>query len=389
MSSTQIWTAEFLESKRLKADLLADDLVQSTLKSDGSANWEIVKLFSTMTRNDSPVPDELPSTLKAYFSNSTFPDWADEKKIALGQKLFGEYGIEIVMLLFCKSLPLAYSCALGSEVLIRTGRLTEKTMQQGEEFEVINRRVMETAQFVLNVMAPDGFDPNGRGIKTTQKIRLIHATIRHYLLENNWDTEKYGLPINQEDIAGTLMTFSYTVVDGLQQLGIELSEEESEAYIHCWNIVGYFLGIDQDLIPHNYASAKTLSEAILESQSKPSRAGQALAKSLLDYMTHLTPFGFAKHLPAMLVRELVGDEIANNLGIAAIPIWRMYWIRFLYRFFFRELGKLENSNKWICKLASRFSRSLLQFMTLMNNDFKAVRFYIPPSLKGNWPTSEN
>jgi len=387
MNSAVQWNADFLESKRQVADPLADDLVKAELNTDGTTNWEVTKLFSAMTRNDSPVPEELPPALKDYFSERSMPEWADEKKVALGQKLFGAYGIEIVMLLFCKSLPLAYSCSHGAEVLIRTGRLTEKALKEGEEFDVINRRIMETAQFILNIMAPDGFDPEGRGVKTTQKVRLIHATIRHYLTTSDWNAEKYGLPINQEDISGTLMSFSYSVLEGLDQLGIEVSDEEREAYIHCWNLVGHFIGMDSDLMPLDYASAKTLTESILARQSGPSPGGQRLTQSLLDYMAHLTPFGFARHLPALLMRELVGDKMANDLGIKPIPIWRQILTQYVFRLFFREVGRLEESNKWICILASRFSRVLLQFLTLKNNDFKAVRFYVPPSLQGNWPRS--
>lgn len=384
MNSVTQWNASFLESKRQVADPLADDLVLAQLNSDGTANWEVVKLFSTMTRNDSPVPEDLPPELKDYFSKVSMPEWVDKAKLELGQKLFDEYGIEIVFLLFCKSLPLAYSCANGAEVLVQTGRLTEKTLQTGEGFEGINRRVMKTAQFLLNVMAPDGFDPDGRGLKTIQKIRLIHSTIRYYLIDNGWDTEKYGIPINQEDLAGTLMTFSYCVLEGMESLGIKVSDGEREAYIHCWDLVGHFIGLDPELRLKDYASAKELMESILARQSRPSASGQLLTKSLLEYMKHMTPFGFAKHLPPLLMREMLGKKVADELAIKQVPVWRQTITRCIFRLFFREIGQLEYSNRWICTLAGRFSRALLQFIVSMNNDFKTVRFYIPPSLKGSW-----
>jgi hypothetical protein len=44
------------------------------------------------------------------------------------------------------------------------------------------RRIVETAQFVLDVMAPDGLGHSGRGVRSAQKVRLMHAAIRHLIL---------------------------------------------------------------------------------------------------------------------------------------------------------------------------------------------------------------
>jgi hypothetical protein len=50
------------------------------------------------------------------------------------------------------------------------------------------RRVGETAQFVLAVMTPGSLHPGGRGIRKIQKIRLLHAAIRHLVSSSGrWD----------------------------------------------------------------------------------------------------------------------------------------------------------------------------------------------------------
>ena len=58
-----------------------------------------------------------------------------------------------------------------------------------------DRRVGETAQFVLAVTAPGSLDPCGRGIRKIQKVRLLHAAIR-YLISGSgrWDAEADGRP---------------------------------------------------------------------------------------------------------------------------------------------------------------------------------------------------
>ena len=129
-------------------------------------------LFDVMQVNSDVVPDHFPDYLKDYFSlRKDLPEWADQKKIKLGQKLFAEYGSEMCMMLFCKALPQCYACAKGVQVMYKTERFVEK---KDGSFDSFTRRLVETAQFVINVMAEGGFEPDGKGIVTAQKISLIH-----------------------------------------------------------------------------------------------------------------------------------------------------------------------------------------------------------------------
>lgn len=384
MTSSEDWSAEFLESKRQVADPQADALVAEVLERGVTQTWDVTRLFSLMSRNDSPVPDALPDTMKAYFGETKLPPWADMHKINRGEKLFGTYGIEIVLLLFCKALPLTYCCRRGAEVLVKTGRMTEKTLIDGEDFSVINRRLMETAQFILNVMAHGGFEAGGRGLRTAQKIRLIHACIRYYLLKQGWDAKSLGMPINQEDIAGTLMSFSYCMIEGLEQLDIEVEPEDKEAYLHCWKVVGYFIGLEESLMPGDYPSAEQLTRTILARESGPSTAGKLLAKSLTDYMASMMPFGFGRYVPPLLIRCLIGHNAADDLGVRRIQIWEEWLVRLCFRIGFDAVGDLKQNSHWLSKLARRASRKLLQSLVIKNNDYKNIRFYMPPSLQGNW-----
>src|SRR5262245_15657081 len=81
----------------------------------------------------------------------------------------GAMGPEIIMTLFCYGLPSCYAAAKGVQVLALTTRL----------FSNPTRRVIETAQMVVDVMAPGGLAARGRGIRTAQKVRLMHAAVRY------------------------------------------------------------------------------------------------------------------------------------------------------------------------------------------------------------------
>ncbi len=379
-------TNERLDQARLAADPVADAVIKQVLDQGDGETWEVSSLFREMICNDSPVPDSLPQACKDYFtSTDQLPPWADMQKIKQGAAMFNAVGPDIVLLLFCKALPMAYSCAKGAEVLVKTGRLSARFGKpEAEEFEVLNRRMMETAQFILNVMEPDGFSDNGRAIRTAQKIRLIHAAIRYYLHEQDWDTGTYGEPINQEDLAGTLMSFSWAMIEGLDQLGVGVSREEQDAYFHTWRVIGWLMGLDHDLIPDDVDQGRALTEQILARQSAPSAAGKSLTRSLTAYLASLIPGKFMDHLPPILIRELIGDSMADMIGVTHHASWWNKFLRWLMRLLLDDLGDMEKDFTPFRRLFSRFGRVLLQTLVVAHNDYKAVRFYIPPSLQTDW-----
>ena len=50
-------------------------------------------------------------------------------------------------------------------------------------------------------------------------------------------------PLNQEDLLGMLLTFSITVFEVLERYDITWTNDEQEAYLHAWDVVGAYLGI--------------------------------------------------------------------------------------------------------------------------------------------------
>src|SRR5581483_7387456 len=134
------------------------------------------------------------------------------------------YGPQVILNLFCYSLPFCYAARKGVQVVWLTSR----------RYTNPTRRIIETAQMVVDVMRPGGLSAGGTGVKTAQKVRLMHAGVRHQIhAYTGWNAE-FGEPINQEDMAGTLMSFSWVVVDGLRRLGMGLNDAEAEAYLHAW-----------------------------------------------------------------------------------------------------------------------------------------------------------
>lgn len=360
-----------LDSKRLVGDPLADDTVRRIFAAGSirSAN----ELMRSIAENDDVSEMLFPDVMDDYFNaTSTLPGWADAGKIALGQELFCRFGPQAVLVLHCASLPECYAAAKGVKVLAATTRLSNDTQ----------RRIVETAQMVVDVMAPGGLAAKGKGIIDAQRVRLMHAAIRHLILASGkWDAEN-GVPINQEDLAGTLMTFSVVVVDGLVRLGVELSEEEIAAYLHTWACVGWVMGIDEELLPTTVEDARDLMGAIRRRHHAPCAEGKEMTRALLMTMQNMMPGTLFDGFPAALVRELVGAETADVLDVPKAD-----WTQVLvgpFRLVGRIFDETGDRLAVVRKVSALVSHRILDGLVWFHRGEKRAPFHIPESLRQRW-----
>src|SRR5947209_15840603 len=222
-----------LEPMRQIGDPLADGVIAELFANSevGAVN----ELMKALVTNEFPEPSTLPPVVRTYLEKTDqLPDWADTNLIAAGEQVFWRYGPKLILILHCYSLPFDYLGRDGVQVLALTTRLVSNP----------SRRIIEVAQFLVDIMQAGGLTaPEGRGRRAIQKVRLMHGAVRKMASgAPTWKAE-YGLPINQEDLAGTLMSFSSIVIDGLEKLGVTLSDSDREAYLHCWLVAGHLLGI--------------------------------------------------------------------------------------------------------------------------------------------------
>jgi len=338
------WQPDELTAKRQKTDPLADDIIKSIFASSDPAI--VNSFYHSIQRTSQLLPDNLPENVKEYFKmGETLPDWADPILLKHAEDFYIEHGGIIALILCAKSLPECYACANGVQVLYQTGRLSE----HNGSLDAFTRRVAETAQFIVNTMSPGGLTSRGLGIRSAQKVRLIHAAVRHYIHKSDWDAEKYGEPINQEDMAGTLMSFAPLVLEGLETLGVKISDADKEAYVHAWRVVGHFMGIDADLLPNNFADADALGNMHV----------------IVDD----------------LLRLMMGDETADLLGVPAVSHKQE---KIVDKVFIKLLGGWENMvhrHKIMRKMTHPLSKLFLNGMLRVMNKGEKIRFFIPPDLK--------
>jgi hypothetical protein len=174
----------------------------------------------------------------------------------------------------------------------------------------------ETGQFAVYLMQPDAFEAGGRFVPATQKVRLLHASIRHHLRrEELWDTAGLGVPICQEDMIGGQLLFSLLVLDSLHRLNIHMTTEGAEAYFYAWRVVGALLGIDQAHAPADLDSARRFLDLYLTRHLGPSTEGAQLTRQLIEMYQQVAPGSLLDPLVGALIRYLIGDTCADWLDV--------------------------------------------------------------------------
>lgn len=364
------WTDDELNAARQRTDLTAEKVVSAIFARGDLA--AVNDLLSKIFVSDEPIPEGLPQEARDYFEkDAQLPSWADPAQIAIAQALFNRAGWEIAMALFCSSLPQAYAAANGAQVLTQTGAMTKH----------VRKRIFETAQFLFDVLDEGGLAPSGRGIRAAQKVRLMHGAIRYLLLSRQkpeWDSAKLGLPINQEDLAGTLLTFSVITLDGIQRLGIEVSDEEGQAWIHTWNAIGSVLGIEESLHARDVNDARLLMDAIRMRQWSRSKSGQALIRPLIQMIQDFIPGQILDGIPVALVRHLAGDHCADLLALPPSD-----WTRLLID----AADDLEPVLQWsqrelgIRDVVSYVRQQIMHGVVKVEREGKEAPFRIPTSLR--------
>jgi len=336
--------------------------------------------MQTLVRNDGMPSDKLPPVILDYLAQTSAIPLLDPEKVRRGEELFGVYGPEMLLVLGFYSLPAAYAARKGVQVLYRTGYLLHRPM----------RRVFETTQMVVDVMARGGLEATGRGVRSAQKVRLMHAAIRHLVSKapkNPWPAE-LGVPINQEDLAGTLMTFSYIVLDGLKRMGITLSDADQDAYLHAWLAIGRIMGLREDLLPATVAAARDLTTLIHQRQIASSAEGKALAKALIEGYQKLMPVDFLKGVPASLTHFFLDVDTFTGQDIAAmLDIPPADWTESLAHIIGavgNALGQFELSHGLVDAVFGYVSRAMIEAMLLLERGGTRAPFFIPDNLRKQW-----
>ena len=380
--SASPFSQEDLNALRMQGDPLADEVIEVFAKQYSSSINELTENLQNMIRmpsNDEmldvikkqfPQNEEICTALEKYFSLADkAPAWAEVEKLTLGGHVFQDHMFSGFIMLACSSLPICYTCIPDVKVLSFTRRLIDKAP----------KRIAETAQMITDVMGDGGLNIKnnkltGKGIQSILKIRLLHASIRYLMLNKAqliiehsheningdnflvayvldsiqdkckwhgtrkpepWDIENDNLPINGEALALTLLTFSYVILRGLKDIGVRISSEQQNAYLHSWNVIGYVLGVNEKMLSefNTYEKSEVIFNQIMQRRRGYSEDGELLQQALLNSFSIIAwkviPFPLNRILHVRRLARLITSIMISKKSYVALGLKLSLYDRFI------------------------------------------------------------
>jgi hypothetical protein len=273
-----------------------------------------------LTSGIASVP-EAPEALRAFFSEvESAPTWVDWELLSIGQRAMRRGGADGMYIARDVSLLGGYQFSGFNKTLIRTGALEKGS----------NKRFAETMQWAMDTFVEGGLAPQGVGFRSTLRVRLIHAFVRrHVAAMPDWRGDEWGLPVNQTDMAATLVGALIAPSAGGLAMGLVLSPREYDAIAHLTRYVGWLLGVDDEWLPRDFRDGIRVLYHTVAALSEPDETTKQLAMPMAE-----DPLQWTYPLLASLRRRLaraqhlsvtsayLGPRAMRSLGLPAyVPPW--------------------------------------------------------------------
>ncbi|KAG0207370.1 hypothetical protein BGX33_006892 [Mortierella sp. NVP41] len=316
------WTEKHLPASRLEplrmiGDVLADNALEALQVKKGQDALKALREYTSRpeSEQESPAPALLMKQLM------TVPGWVDWEQVRRGQDVYWRYCFFISHTLLHFSLAGGFSIPKITKVLNSTGFLSGKRTKE---------RVLETAQFILDVVhSVEYLQPGtGPGWESIIQVRFLHAGVRSRLSRISrahskyYNIEEHGIPINQEDLLATLFSFSNTmwrVMD--ERMGVHMTTQEREDYLHLWRYIGYMMGVDDILgVTRTPERADACLESIVMHLADPGLESGRMCSSLLTNMASKPV------IPARVIRAIgLPDPVKVHLAMAEHLLGPEFW----------------------------------------------------------------
>ncbi|MEU6574825.1 oxygenase MpaB family protein [Streptomyces sp. NPDC046805] len=298
------------------------DLVHAMRAGDtaGADRVTMAQFRKALDEGIEAVPDAPAALVRFFAAVDEVPAWVDFDLIERGAGVVRRMGRTAGDVLLQLSLIGGYRYGGPPDLLVATGGLSGSTAM---------RRLGETETWTHAVVKQGAMRRDGEGFKLTVHVRAMHALINDRFETNGrWDVDRWGLPINQADQAGTLGLFNSTLLLGARFLGWRVSAEDSLAVMHLWKYVGWLLGVNEDWLFDTEREQNVFNYHVLVAQDGQTPAGGALAAALVDGERHLDRgrltslrAWYARARLLSMLRYFLGKEGLEDLNLPVTLPW--------------------------------------------------------------------
>ena len=231
-------------------------------------------LFERALRDGIGTVPDAPEPLREFFDTyEKLPDWVDMDTVRKGQRALRRGGADGMYVARDVSLLGGYQFSGFNKTLLRTGALEKGS----------NKRFAETMQWAMDVIAEGGLEPLGVGYRSTIRVRLIHSFVRrHVSAMPDWRADEWGLPVNQTDMAATLVGALVAPAVGAAGMGVVLSPSEYRAVAHLTRYVGWLIGVEDRWLPRSFRDSVRVLAHTLSALAEPDESSKQLAAPMVE-----------------------------------------------------------------------------------------------------------
>ncbi|WP_280342510.1 oxygenase MpaB family protein [Nocardia neocaledoniensis] len=276
-------------------------------------------LFDRALAHGIAAVPEAPEPLREFFTAvEAAPAWVDHDMLVRGAKVLLSSGSDGMYFARDVAMIGGYQFSGFNKTLLRTGALEKGS----------NQRWAETMQWAMDVLSDDALAPLGRGYQSTIRVRLIHGFVRrHVAAMPDWQVEDWGLPINQTDMAATLVgSFIAPTVGGLG-MGLLLGRADADAVAHLVRYVGWLLGVEEQWLPRSFRDGVRVLVHTLSALADPDESTRVLAVPMsrdpLSWNYDRLPavrrrLAYAQHLS--VTGTFLGSRTMRALGLPTVIV---------------------------------------------------------------------
>ncbi len=289
------------------------------------------------------------------------PDWVDHEQLAIAAAAMRSGGSDGLAIARDVALLGGYQFAGFNQTLLRTGALEKGS----------TARFAETSEWAMDVISPGGLDLFGAGYRSTIRVRFIHSMVRrHVAAMDDWDAAEWGLPINQTDMAATIVGSLVAPSLGGMAMGLINRPHEYRAVAHLTRYVGWLMGVDDELLPTDFRDCIRLLAHTSAALATPDETSKRLAQPMADdplqwHYAHFAPLrrrlARSKHLS--ISTALLGRGALSRLGL---PTSTVPWYPALVlprNLLWSAFGMVPGGRAVTARFGDRDARAFLAVMT--------------------------
>ena len=283
-------------------DPLADAAIHCLMEHQRQPGEDTFTELQRLYRR-APLSAQQRDALERFFHHVDTPLWVDWDAVIRGQRQLAMQALPVSASFLVGGLIESYTAPGIARILTETVNLADTT----------SRRIFETGQMVFDCAVEGSLTPGRMGHRTLLKVRLMHAFVRFHALRRGITN-----PINQAEMAFTLGMFRVGVLNGLElDWVLFIPQETARDYHHLWRTAGYFLGLDQHLLPSTVEEAFRLQAKLTSHLHNPDGNSRQLAHAVIGALQAKPPFLLSRRASTPSVVKYSANWL---ISLAFLPV---------------------------------------------------------------------